>query len=115
MVGNYTSDGFRHDAFLHRDDTNGYDESTARFKLHTQPSESLRADFTAMWVDLDNGYDAFSIDNSRTTQSDRPGQDTQIARARQLIKQQVNFPAASGAPDAGDARHLNEITSAMQG
>ena len=34
-----------------------------------------------MWADLDNGYDAFSIDNSRTTLSDKPGQDTQLARA----------------------------------
>ena len=81
VAGSYRSDGFRHNAYLHRDDTNGYDETSARFKLHAQPSESLSADFTAMWVDLDNGYDAFSIDNSRTTLSDKPGQDTQLARA----------------------------------
>jgi outer membrane receptor protein involved in Fe transport len=30
-----------------------------------------------MWADLDNGYDAFSIDNSRVTLSDKPGQDAQ--------------------------------------
>jgi len=81
VAGDYKSDGFRHDAYLDRDDTNGYDESSARFKLHTQPSENLSADFTAMWMDLDNGYDAFAIDNSRTTQSDKPGQDTQLGRA----------------------------------
>ena len=81
VAGNYRSDGFRHDAYLDRDDTNGYDESSARFKLHAQPSENLSADFTAMWADLDNGYDAFAIDNSRTTLSDKPGQDTQLARA----------------------------------
>ncbi len=81
VAGNYRSDGFRRNAYLDRDDTNGYDETSARFKLHTQPSETLRADFTAMWVDLDNGYDAFALDNSRTTLSDRPGQDTQLARA----------------------------------
>ena len=34
-------------------------------------------DATAMWMDLDNGYDAFAIDNSRVTLSDKPGQDTQ--------------------------------------
>src|SRR5688572_32095704 len=81
VAGNYRSDGFRRNSFLRRDDTNGYDETSARFKLHTQPFESLRADVTAMWVDLDNGYDAFAIDNSRTTLSDKPGQDTQLARA----------------------------------
>jgi outer membrane receptor protein involved in Fe transport len=80
-AGNYRSDGFRRNAWLDRSDTNGFDETSARFKLHTRPFESLGADFTAMWIDLDNGYDAFSIDNSRTTLSDKPGQDTQLSRA----------------------------------
>lgn len=80
-LSKYESDGFRRNAFLRRDDTNGYDESSARFRLSAQPFEHLRADVTAMWVDLDNGYDAFSIDNSRTTLSDKPGQDAQLTRA----------------------------------
>ena len=81
VAGNYRSDGFRRDTYLHRDDTNGYNESNARFRLHAQPAENLRADVTAMWVDLDNGYDAFSIDNSRVSLADQPGQDTQLAHA----------------------------------
>jgi len=81
VAGNYRSDGFRRDTYLHRDDTNGYNESNARFRLHAQPAENLRADVTAMWVDLDNGYDAFSIDNSRISLADKPGQDTQLAHA----------------------------------
>ena len=81
VAGTYSSDGFRRNSYLGRDDTNGYDESNARFKFRAQPLDSLRVDVTAMWADLDNGYDAFSIDNSRTTLSDKPGQDTQIARA----------------------------------
>jgi iron complex outermembrane recepter protein len=76
-AGNYQSDGFRDDSYLHRDDTNGYDESNARLRVSGRPSDTLSLDFTAMWVDLDNGYDAFSIDNSRTTLSDKPGQDAQ--------------------------------------
>jgi len=76
-AGNYQSDGFRRNDFLRRDDTNGYDESNARLRLTARPFDSLHADFTVMWVDLDNGYDAFSIDNSRTTLSDKPGQDAQ--------------------------------------
>jgi iron complex outermembrane recepter protein len=81
VAGKYRSDGFRRNSYLGRNDTNGYDESSARLKLHAQPTGQLSADVTAMWVDLDNGYDAFSIDNSRTTLSDRPGQDTLLARA----------------------------------
>jgi outer membrane receptor protein involved in Fe transport len=81
VAGNYRSDGFRRNSFLGRDDTNGYDESNARLKFRAHPSDNLRVDVTAMWADLDNGYDAFAIDNSRTTLSDKPGQDTQISRA----------------------------------
>jgi len=92
VAGNYRSDGFRRDAYLDRDDTNGYDESSARLKLHTRPSENWSADFTAMWVDLDNGYDAFAIDNSRTTLSDKPGQDTQLARA---LAVRIDYTGAS--------------------
>jgi outer membrane receptor protein involved in Fe transport len=84
VAGDFRSDGFRRNSFLGRDDTNGYRESQARLKLSTQPTENLHARFTALWVDLDNGYDAFSIDNSRVTLSDKPGQDTQISRALAL-------------------------------
>ncbi|HEX6398097.1 MAG TPA: TonB-dependent receptor, partial [Steroidobacteraceae bacterium] len=80
-AGNYRSDGFRRDTYLHRDDINGYDESSARVRVTAQPLDTLHVDATAMWVDLDNGYDAFSIDNSRVSLADKPGQDTQLARA----------------------------------
>jgi outer membrane receptor protein involved in Fe transport len=81
VAGNYRSDGFRRNSFIGSDDTNGYNEGNARLKFRGHPTENLRVDVTAMWADLDNGYDAFSIDNSRTTLSDKPGQDTQISRA----------------------------------
>jgi outer membrane receptor protein involved in Fe transport len=80
-AGNYRSDGFRRNVFLHRDDTNGYDESSARLRFTARPLDDLRVDVTTMWVDLDNGYDAFSIDNSRISSADKPGQDAQLARA----------------------------------
>jgi iron complex outermembrane recepter protein len=80
-AGRYESDGFRRNSFLRRDDTNGYSESSARLKFSAHPTENLRVKLTALWSDLDNGYDAFSIDNSRVTLSDKPGQDTQISRA----------------------------------
>jgi iron complex outermembrane receptor protein len=81
VANNYRSNGFRRDVYLGRDDTNGYDESTGRLRVHADPSDKLSVDVTTMWVDLDNGYDAFSLDNSRITHSDKPGQDAQLARA----------------------------------
>jgi iron complex outermembrane recepter protein len=73
----YRSDGFRHDAFLGRDDTNGYDESTLRGKLKWDPWPGTHAALTLLYADLDNGYDAWSVDNTRVTQSNRPGRDAQ--------------------------------------
>jgi iron complex outermembrane recepter protein len=73
----YRSDGYRHDSFLQRDDTNGYDEGTLRGKLFWQPLSNLRMDLTLMDVDLNNGYDSWSIDNSRVTLSNQPGRDKQ--------------------------------------
>ena len=76
-VQEYQSDGFRRNAFLGRDDTNGRDELTARGRVRFQPSERWQIDVSALAIDLDNGYDAFAIDNSRVTQSDHPGSDSQ--------------------------------------
>jgi outer membrane receptor protein involved in Fe transport len=71
------SDGFRHNSYLGRDDTNGRDELTARLKFRIQTETNWRADLGLMFADFDNGYDAFAIDNSFTTRSDRPGRDSQ--------------------------------------
>jgi hypothetical protein len=79
------SDGFRHNAFLHRDDTNGRRETTLRGKLRLGVGEDWRLDLAAMQVDLDNGYDAFAPDNSLTTLSDRPGRDAQRSTGASAI------------------------------
>jgi iron complex outermembrane receptor protein len=73
----YRSDGFRRNVFLGRNDTNGYDETGVRGRLSLAPSDALSLDLTAVFVDMDNGYDAFAIDNSRVTHSDKPGADAQ--------------------------------------
>jgi outer membrane receptor protein involved in Fe transport len=71
------SDGYYHNLYLHRDDTNRQDEYSYRAKWSLKPSDQLRLDLTLMQVDIDNGYDAFAIDNSRNTESDQPGVDSQ--------------------------------------
>jgi iron complex outermembrane recepter protein len=78
-VQRYTSDGFYHNAYLGRSDTDSRDELTARARWRYQPSEDLRIDFTALRSQMSNGYDAFAIDNSRTTESDHPGVDRQYS------------------------------------
>jgi iron complex outermembrane recepter protein len=76
-VQRYTTDGYYHNLYLNRYDTNRRDELTLRGKWTYSPSESLHVDLTALHVQIDNGYDAFAIDNSRNTQSDNPSVDSQ--------------------------------------
>lgn len=76
-VQRYGDDGFIDNDFLGRDDTNKHDELTLRGKLLWRPNERSELLLTAGYVDIDNGYDAFSLDNDRTTLSDTPGQDLQ--------------------------------------
>ncbi|HEV7985596.1 MAG TPA: TonB-dependent receptor, partial [Steroidobacteraceae bacterium] len=73
----YLSDGFRHDVFYDMNSTNGYDEGTLRGKLHWQFSAALQADLTLMHVNINNGYDAWSIYNTFNTYSNQPGRDEQ--------------------------------------
>jgi iron complex outermembrane recepter protein len=76
-VQHYSSNGYFNNLYLNRDDTNREDEYTYRAKWVYSPSDRLRVELNAMEVDIDNGYDAFTIDNSRNTQSDQPGVDSQ--------------------------------------
>jgi iron complex outermembrane recepter protein len=80
----YRSDGFRHDVFYDMNTTNGYDEGTLRGKLHWQISPALQADLTLMHVNIDNGYDAWSIFNTYNTYSNQPGRDAQLSNGLAL-------------------------------
>jgi len=80
-VEQYTSDGFIENDFLNRDDTNNRDEFTLRGKLAIEINNDLTLDVTAFVADFDNGYDAFSLDNTRHTLSDEPGFDRQDTKA----------------------------------
>jgi outer membrane receptor protein involved in Fe transport len=83
-VYRYGSDGFIDNDYLDRDDTNDRDETSIRGKLRWLAGDTSTLDITAMYVDVDNGYDAFSLDNTRHTLSDQPGQDAQESSALAL-------------------------------
>jgi iron complex outermembrane receptor protein len=78
-VQEYTSDGFYHNAYLGRSNTDSRDELTVRGKWRFEPSNAWRVDLTVLRAQINNGYDAFAIDNSRTTESDNPGVDRQYS------------------------------------
>ena len=80
----FLSDGFRHNAYLDENSTNGFDEGTLRGKVHWQVSDALQADLTLMHVNINNGYDAWSIYNTYTTYSNQPGRDGQLSNGAAL-------------------------------
>ena len=51
------SDGYIENDYLARKDTNNIDEETLRGKLRWKSSDELTFDFTALYVNIDNGYD----------------------------------------------------------
>jgi hypothetical protein len=71
-------------SFLGRDDTNDRDELTARLKWRWLAGDDTTLDFTLLHADIDNGYDAWALDNSRVTLSDEPGEDSQQATGGSL-------------------------------
>ncbi len=77
----YQSNGFMENTFLKRNDTNNRDELTLRGKLAIQASDELTVDLTVFHANFNNGYDAFSLDNTRQTMSDQPGFDDQKTNA----------------------------------
>ena len=78
-VRQYEDDGFIRNTFLGRSDVTRRDEATLRGKLLWEPSDRSTLTLTLGAVDIDNGYDNFSLDNDRVTRSDEPGQDAQTS------------------------------------
>jgi outer membrane receptor protein involved in Fe transport len=72
-----TSDGYIRNNYLGRTDTSDHDEFSMRGKLRWLGQGGTFADLTIYYVDVENGYDAVSLDNNRHTLSDEPGNDAQ--------------------------------------
>ncbi len=73
----YESNGFRNNSYLGRKDTNNRDETGVRFGLAFEPSGAFRGRLSLIYSYVDDGYDAFSLDNTYTMLSDKPGKDAQ--------------------------------------
>jgi iron complex outermembrane recepter protein len=76
-VQRYTSHGYIVNDYLHRNDTNGRDETTVRGRWRWVAAPSVQVDLSVLHVAIDDGYDAFSPQNGRITHSDKPGLDQQ--------------------------------------
>lgn len=112
-VRQYRSDGFIDNDYLHRDDTNDHDEFSMRARVRWLVDDRSYLDVTTFYVDLDNGYDAFSLDNDRHTLSDEPGQDRQnstsiAARAHWQFSPATAFEALLTATDGESVYSFDE-------
>lgn len=77
----HRSDGYMDNDFLDRDNTQNQDELTARGHLKWLVNNDLTIDLNLLHLNIDNGYDAFTLDNSRNSLSDQPGKDKQHTNA----------------------------------
>lgn len=80
-VHQHLSDGYMDNDFLGRDNTQNHDELTTRGHLKWLVSNDLTVDLNLLHLNIDNGYDAFTFDNSRNSLADNPGEDKQHTNA----------------------------------
>jgi iron complex outermembrane receptor protein len=80
-----SQDGYMDNQYYGRDDTNARDETITRVNLTYEPSDRYLIEFNIINADLDNGYDAWSNENTRITQSDFLGRDIQDLLGFSLI------------------------------
>lgn len=83
-VGKKISDGYYENTTLDKKNVNNIDELTSRLKLRWLASKDLTLNLSALYLDIDNGYDAFSLDENRKVKSDEPGHDRQESIALAL-------------------------------
>lgn len=86
------SDGYVNNLYLN-DETQNQDEQVARFKLNSQLTAHLNSELNLHYIDIDNGYDAFTLDNSRNSLADQPGEDNQQSYAVGLNNTYTGFDA----------------------
>jgi outer membrane receptor protein involved in Fe transport len=73
----HSSDGYYDNGFSNSEKNNKRSELSLRGKLHIQVTDDWELKLMAARTDINNGYDSFSLDNTRTTLSDEPGHDRQ--------------------------------------
>ena len=80
VLESHESNGFIKNSFEDSDSTNDRDELTSRAKFSWQVNDDWNLKLSLASIDINNGYDTFSLDNTRRTLSDEPGFDRQDSR-----------------------------------
>ncbi len=81
-LNQFRSDGYIENNFRNEENTGDFDEFLGRLKLNWDFANGEDLGLTFLHIDNDNGYDAFSLDNTENrTLSDEPGEDKQRVNA----------------------------------
>jgi len=78
------SDGFVENIYLNRDNTNNINEFNAKLAVDYVLSDTAGLELKVYHFDVDNGYDAFSLDNDNKTRADEPGFDRTETQAASI-------------------------------
>lgn len=90
----HQQNGYSNNVFLGRDDTNNIDELTGKMKINAKASEDLTINFTLLFANMDNGFDAWTLDNNGfQTATDKPGVDNQKSVGSSLKFEYTGFNA----------------------
>jgi outer membrane receptor protein involved in Fe transport len=84
------SDGYVDNLYLNTP-SQEQDEQVARFKLKSAITQNFTTELNVHFIDINNGYDAFTLDNSRNSVADEPGQDNQKSMAVGLANTYTGF------------------------
>lgn len=84
------SDGYTDNLYLDRP-TQEQDEQALRLKLSNEWSDSFNTSLAVHHINIENGYDAFTLDNSRNSVADEPGQDNLESDAFSLTANYTGF------------------------
>lgn len=91
-VYQHKSDGFIHNTFLDRKDTQQQDELSLRLNTQWQFHPDWSTQLTYHHFDINNGYDTWSLDGDRTTLSDEPGLDALKSHAGRVFVSYTGQP-----------------------
>ena len=103
------SDGWMRNQTLGKNDTGNYDERGARVRLAYALAPAWDLDLSLSRLELDNGYDGFTFDNSRRSLADAPGQDALDSTLGSLRLTRADLPSGLRATllIAGSEGHID--------
>ena len=102
-----SQNGYRSNTTLQAEDTNRIDQESTRLKLIYERDTTTKAELAIIDFANRNGYDAFTIDNSFTVESDRPGQDS-------LVGTGASLEVVLGLTDESELELISNILSSQQ-